>query len=177
MDSARRIYNFITGLLMVFLSGIMIYDRAEGYLAVLFCLECSLFLYGIRQIWYYLTMARHMVGGILVFYRGLFFLDAGVFTLNLDDVPRIYAMIYLLAGLAFSGIIDMLQANSARKLQSGHWKYQMFYGVVKVGFTVLSVFFINSVLMLTIIYSAGLLHAAVSRIVTAFRRTAIVYVE
>ncbi len=177
MGRARRMVYFISGCLMAAMCFVMVSDPRNGYRYVLLMLELTLILYGIRQLFYFFTMARFMTGGLLVFYKGLFFLDAGIFTFNLDDEPRIYAVIYLLAGLALSGLIDILQANWARRLKAGHWKYQMFYGIGKLAITGWSLFFLQSVRTLTYIFAAGLLHSAVSRIVTAFRRTAIVYVE
>lgn len=177
MGKARRVFYFVSGVVMLVLCVVLISDPKEGYLPIIYLLELSLILEGIRKLVYYFTMARYMVGGLSVFYKGLFFLDAGLFTITLDDGPRIYAMIYLLAGLALSGCIDLLQANSARRLRAGHWRYQMFYGIGQIAIAGVGLFFLDSVSMLTWIFAAGLLHSAVSRMIMAFRRTAIVYVE
>lgn len=177
MGKARRILNVLTGLLIIFFGIIMLTSNGEAYRMVLFILEMALIIRGVRLLVYYLTMARHMVGGKVILYEGIFLLDIGLFTVNLDELPLMYAMLYLLAGLAVSGIIDMLRANEIRLLESGRWKYQFFTGIVKIGVTVICLFSLDSPISLVSVYSFGLIHSGAARIGSAVRRGAIVYIE
>ncbi len=177
MGKAKRIAYFFKGLVMIIASLIMFAWPEEGYLVVLFILEMTLLIHGIQKIWYYFSMARFMVGGINIFYRGLLIFDAGLFTLNLRNMPPIVTMLYLIAVMLFSGVINVAKANETRKQKSIHWKYSMFSGGVKILVAIVCIFHLHSAEIITTIYSIGLFCSAVSHIVTSFRKTAIVYVQ
>ncbi len=177
MGSVKRVTYFFLGVIMMLCSFLLFLAPKDGYQIVLLILEITLFLYGVRQLAFYFSMARYMVGGIRIFYLGILILDASLFALYLDDLPRMYSMLYLIGYMLISGAIDVARANEARRQKSGHWKYQMFCGAVKMIVSVVCLFHIDSAEMIAIIYGIGLLHSAATHIVTAFRRTAIVYVQ
>lgn len=177
MGSVRRIINVIVGILTILGGVAMILHPDVGYIFVVLFIVISLLLYGIQLLFYYFTMARYMVGGISVFYRAVIVFDIGLFTLNLSYLPKKYAFIYLIAGMAFSGVIDMLHAREGKGIGSDKWTYELSYGLIKIGLAITCLFFLDSVKMLTYIYCIGLFHSALTRIETAFRKTAIVYIE
>ena len=151
----------------------------ETYQVVLFLLTLSLLLHGIHQLIYYFSLCRYKTGSIETLYKGIFFMDAGLFALNINmgRAPRIMGILYLIITVFVSGVVDVLRANEARKLEMGRWKYQFFYGALQIVISCTGLFFLNSVRLMTYIYCLGLINTAISRIITAFRKTAIVYVE
>ncbi len=177
MGKARRVFYVMTGLLTIFFGLFMYVTFGEEYKLVIVILEVMLFFRGIRLLFYFITMARHMVSGKVILYEAIFFLDMGLFTMNLDDVPQVYAMLYLIAGLALSGVIDILRTREIRRLESGHWKYQVFTGVVKIGISVFCLLSLNSPHILVSLYSFGLVHSGVARVTSGVRPAAIVYIE
>lgn len=162
---------------MLIASGILIVFPEDGHYAVVFFLDISLLIYGIRLLIYYFTMARFMIGGIMTLYKSIIVIDLGLFVFNMTDIPQRLTMIYLIAVMAFDGIIDILNGIESKKLDAGQWKNQFTYGLIKLIIAIISVFFLNSVQMMTYIYCIGLIHSAFSNIYGAFRRTAIVYIE
>lgn len=156
---------------------IMVLYPESGYLLVVMILDITLLAYGIKSLVYYFTMARYMVGGQACLYKGIIALDFGIFAFNLDDLPKRIVLLYLVGCMAFTGIIDVLHSLEARRLRAKNWKYECFYGTCKVLFAIAALFFHDSLRILTLIYSAGLFHSAISNIITAFRKTAIVYVN
>lgn len=177
MSSSQRIANVILGLFTILLGVIMIIPDDGNYLIVLLLLELSLFFTGIRQLFYYFTMAKYMVGGIYIFFKGLFLLDAGLFAMNMDHVPRQYAMIYLIIGMAFSGAVAILRALETKRMRSAKWKYPVFIGVVEILISVVCLFFLNDPNILSIVYSVGLIHSGGARIITSLQPSAIVYIK
>lgn len=131
---------------------------------------------GIKKIVYYFTMARHMVGGIEIFYKSVILLDLGIFVFCVSDIPQTVAMLYLIGDNAFRGVVDVLHSFDEKKLGKSSWKLNFAYGAVKVLLAVSGLVFIRSVEALIIIYCIGLLQSAVRHIVKAFRKTAIIYV-
>ena len=133
-------------------------------------------IYGIRSLVYYFTMARHMVGGKYSLYLGVIALDFGMFTLAMSDIPRLYIAIYLMFCHAFSGVIDIMRGLEARSYE-GSWKLTTTHGLVSVFIAIACCVFIRSNMILVYIYAAGLMYSSCIRIITAFRRSAIVYIQ
>lgn len=177
MSRSQKAVHFISGLFMILFGLIIILVDEFGYLAVLLILEFTLILTGVQQLLYYFTMTRYMVGGIYIFYKGIFFLNLGLFALNMDDVPRQYAMLYLVATMAISGVIAIVHSLEIKKMQSGRWFHQFFYGSTELLLSVVCLFYLDSTTTLTFVYGGSLLHAGIHRIISAFRRSAIVYIS
>ena len=180
MSSGQRIKNVVIGVLIILGAVILIAFPEEGLTITVCILSISLFVYGIKTLIYYFTMARHMVGGRIMLYLAIVVLDLGMFTMMMTDVPsrdKIYIALYLLAVYAFSGAIDILRALEAKKYQASSWKFSLVSGIISVVIAILCIVFIGSTNMIVYLYSAGLIYSAIVRIVTAFRKTAIVYIQ
>ena len=177
MTKAGRVKNVIVGLIMI-LTGILIGAFGEkAYWVIITVLGASLVVYGIRLIVFFAKMARHMVGGRSILYRAVITLDIGLFTLSLTDVPSIILVMYLAGVHGFSGIIDILRAAESRKLQAPRWKLEMCSGAVNVIIALLCIVFIEKIAVAVMIYGAGLIYSGVIRIIQAFRRTAVIYIQ
>lgn len=177
MSTGRRFTLVLTGLIMTALGALMMLDPEDCIVIAAGILSISLTLRGIRYLVYYFTMARHMVGGKLILYVSIITLDMGLFTATLLDTPRFYIFLYLIAIYAFSGIINLLRGLEAKSYSDSSWKLSVIHGVVSVLIAFLCVVFIRSANVLVVLYSAGLIYSALIRIATAFRRTAIVYIQ
>jgi hypothetical protein len=170
------VFNILTGLLMLALSVLLGLVGADAFLLVACILSVALMVTGVRMLLFYATMARHMVGGKAMLYEGIIILDLGVFASTLSDVPKIYIVLYLLFIHAFAGAVDILRALEARRL-NGSWRLNMASGLVNLAVAALCVVFLSSARMIVIIYSVGLFYYGCVRIVTAFRRTAVAYIQ
>ncbi len=172
----KAVYAF-TGFVMIIFGLLMYLTEGTGYLIILLVLEFALMIFGLQQLIYYFTMARYMVGGIYIFYKGVLLLDAGLFALNMDDVPRQYAMIYLIITMGFSGLLAVVHSIESKRLQSGRWIHQFFYGSVEIISAIVCLSFLNSQEILTTVYAISMFHAGGNRILSAFRKSSIVYIE
>ena len=177
MSKMGRILNVLFGLLVVLCGALFILDPRDGYKVVISILAISLILYGIRMFWFYCSMARHMVGGRSMLYRAVIMFDLGLFTISISDIPLIYVILYLAGIHLFTGGVDILRANESRRLQAESWKLQLFQGLVNVILAALCLVFIHSVAVAVAIYGVGLIYSGALRIVQAFRRTAVVYIQ
>lgn len=176
MGKAKRIGNFITGL-MVFTMGVLFFlFPKDGYEGVTFLLGCVYLFRGIHSLIYYFMMARHMVGGRMVFYLGLILFDLGIFTVSISDVPRFYVMLYLFIIRLITGIIDILRAMEAKNMSSA-WIRKMFHGVVNILLALYCIISIKDLNTVVMVFSIGLIYSGYVTMRTAFRKTAIVYIS
>ena len=180
MTKMQRVKQVLSALLMMGCCFILIREPELGYAIVALILSVSLLLYAIRCLIYYFTMARHMVGGASILYKGIIVLDLAIFTLCMVDDPHMYIMLYLLGMHAFAGVMDILLAMEARRFGAPAWKQSLGSGIVNLAIAisaVVVVLFLHSTTDLVYIYAGCLFYSACSQFVSAFQKTAIVYIQ
>ncbi|MBQ7724828.1 MAG: hypothetical protein IJT63_04365 [Lachnospiraceae bacterium] len=178
MTIFQRIRNIIVGLVMILVAVIFIaFPSDEDYVFVIAVLTLGLAIKGLRDIIFYFTMARHMVGGKMILIQGVIVLDFALLTGSLSDVPKIYILLYLVVIHAFSGIVEILRAMEARRTVSGPWKMKFTHGIVDFLLAFSCFIYIRQTHTALIIYSIGLLYSAIMRILNAFRRTTFILIE
>ena len=122
-----------------------------------------------------------MVGGKTILVRAILLLDVAIFTFSISAMNnKIVVLLYLLGIYAFTGAIDVLRAIEAKQAGSAGWRMKLFRGIVGLAFTV-ALFIIGFIAGRTDIFVIGfcfsLAYSGLMRIVGAFRRTAIVYIQ
>ncbi|MBQ9664128.1 MAG: hypothetical protein IJV40_13345 [Oscillospiraceae bacterium] len=179
MTLTRRIGKILRALITALTAWIMIRLGEDGFILVSLLLSSALILFGVRNLIYYFSMARHMVNGRSILYIGVIAFDFGVFTLSIADHRGVFVALYLLGAHAFSGVIDILRAKEARQLEAPSWKLSLAEGIANIGFAAAAVVFggfQGSMRDLTLIFAAGLFYSALLNLIAAFRKTAIVYI-
>ena len=174
---SERVRSAAVGLVMLGLAVLLLLFPDNGYTIVVSVYGLGMALSGLKLLWYFITLARLMVGGRIMLYLGVIYLDFGIFTLTLTDVPRIYILLYLLACHLFAGFVDFLRALEARGLGAGTWKLNAIFGLINIGMAILGLVFLKSEGTVVYIFAAGLFYAAIIKIVSAFRKTAVVYIQ
>ena len=177
MSTGQRFIQILTSLLMILLGVSMILTPEKSIVVIAGLLSLSLTVYGIRYLVYYFTMTRHMVGGKLILYVSIIALDLGVFTAALLDTPQLYIILYLIGAHAFSGAIDILRGREAKSYGGTAWRLNIVHGVISILIALACVVFLKKTDVLVIIYAAGLIYSALMRLVTAFRKTAVIYIQ
>ncbi len=178
MSVTQRIKRILLGLMMLLAAIAFLVLPEDGtYSIIIALLALGLAIRGIKDIAFYFTMARHMVGGKMILFQGVVVLDFALFTGSLHDVPKIYILLYLVGIHAFSGAIEILRALEAKRTVGGPWKMKMGHGLINLGLALTCLIFLHSTSTAVIIYSIGLLYSAIVRIISGFRRTAFVVIE
>lgn len=179
MTTIQRLKEILVGIMMIFMSLYMLHEPRRGFRLIILVFSFTLLITGIRSILYYIEMGRHMVDGRTALYKGVILADLSSLGLMLNNFSTLYIVLYLVGIHAFSGAVDVYGAVQAKKLDTP-WKGKLLEGLVGLAVAVLCLYngFIrkdkDSVVY---IYAAGLLYSAVSKIIAAFRRTAIVYIQ
>ena len=176
MTVPQRIRNILGALFQLAFAVLLFLEPENSYMLLVFVLAVSLIVIGIRELLYYASMARHMVGGRITLFKGLVLLDLGLLTYIISNVPKIYVLLYLLGVHAFRGVIGILHAVEAKRLEAGSWRLNLAVGISDVLVAGACLFSLNSTRLLVYLYAAGLAYAAVLQIVAAVRRTAIAYI-
>ena len=173
----NRIWHFAVGVAMILASILLLVDPENGSVLIVFILDLILIVTGIRLLVYYFTMARYMVdsGGIL--YKAAIFLDFGLFVFNLDNVPQRATMLYLIGIFGATGFIRLLKVFEVKRSGGKFWAVTFIIGVGRVIIAIVSLFFLDSLTVMSALFCVGLLNTAASHFMTAFRRSAVVYVE
>ncbi len=177
MTKAGRIGNVLLGIIIILVGILLGRGGAAPYPFIILILGITMIAGAVRLFSYYVTMARFMVDGKVILYRAVIILDVGLFTVSLTNVPVVFLVMYLAGIHAFSGIIDILRASEAKKLQAPSWKMNLSYGIVNLSMAILSLIFIKTVAVAVMIYAIGLIYSGVMRIIQAFRKTAVIYIQ
>ena len=180
MTKFQRIKRVLIGLLMLGCCAVLVKEPDLGFYVVALILSASLLVYACRCLIFYFFMARHMVGGKAQLFRGIIVLDLAVFTGSMVDDPKFFIIIYLLGIYAFSGLIQILRALEARRYQAPAWRRSLVNGIIDFAIAVMAVFagfFLPDTRDLVYLYAACLFYTACSQIASAFRKTAIIYIQ
>ncbi|MCR5338272.1 MAG: hypothetical protein K6E75_06915 [Lachnospiraceae bacterium] len=177
MTKLQRVKEIIWGLMMILAALIMLIVPKEGYDFVIAILSLVYTVKGINTIIYYFTMARFMVGGKNSLYMGIILLDFGILTGTLTDVPHYYVLLYLITLHAFSGVVEILRSLEAKRYGARSWKLKMGHGMLNFAMSAVCIIFMKQMPVAVIVYATALLYSAVLRIISACRRTKLVYIQ
>lgn len=178
MNGFQRVRKVLFGLCMIAVALFLIlYPSDEMYMVIVLILSLGLAIAGIKDVIFYFTMARHMIGGKMILIQGVIILDFALLTGSLTNVPKIYILLYLIGIHAFSGVVEVLRAMESKKSVEGPWKLKFSHGIINFLLAVACLIFIRRANTALLIYSLGLIYSAVVRIFSAFRRTSFILIE
>ncbi len=178
MEELRKINSFFSGIAFV-IAAIVIFVVEDdlAYMLIVGVLGLSLAITGISNLIYYFSMARHMVEGRMILFKGIILLDLGVFSETLTDIPRIYILLYLLALHLFSGAVDVLRGLEAKRYGAPSWKLSFSHGLVNFILVVICFRYLRTPATVSVLYAIGLIYSGIVRMANAFRQTKIVYIQ
>ena len=177
MSKFQRINSFVIGVLMILFCVLLVLDPKNNYIFIVAALAIVMMVGAIKMLWYYFTTAKLMVGGRKILYQGIIYLDLALFTWSLNNVPMIYVILYLVAMNAFAGIVDMGLAINAKKANAPSWKLKFSAGVVELGMAILCLIFIRSTNIVVWVFAIGVAYSGLVKIIDAFRKTEVVYIQ
>lgn len=180
MTKVQRFNSFMGGLLMIVFGVFLFIHHKDAIDFIAVVVSIYLITVGIKNIIFYFKMSRYMVGGARSLFTGIILTDLGLYALMLQEMPSVYIILYLLAIHAFSGAVDILEAVTS--LRSGHvsWRLKLLAGLGNFALAVVAVVYglmkgnINTVVY---IYGAGVCYSGFMRMINAFKRTAITYIQ
>ena len=172
MTLMRRIVNIIIGLVTIAFAFLTFFLGRNGLLVVMFIFEIGLFGYGVYMIFYYLLMARHMVGGQLMLFLGLFTFGLSLVALKITEVPEKGLAVLVGFALLLAGGMDVVRSFEIKTRGSEtSWRFTRVTGIIEMLLALFSLIMglINPA-WTAYILGASLLYSGVSRIIAALRR-------
>ncbi len=177
MTKIQKIKEAALGLILLAAAMIMMTDPSRGYDLIIMLICIYLTLCGLGRLIYFFQMARFMVGGRMTLYTGIIMFDFGILTKTLTDVPHYYVLVYLISIHAFSGLVEILRVLEARRCGSRSWRLKLAHGIINILMAAACIMFIRNLRVAVIIYSLGLIYSGVMRIISACRRTVLIYIQ
>lgn len=180
MTKIQRLKTLIIGFItLVF--GVLLFEYPDrGLEAISMVTSISLTVMGINKLIFYFRMARHMVGGINSLIIGLILTDLGIYAITLKNLPPSYITIYLLAIHGFTGVIDIKGATDAIINGGGSWRIRFFTGIINLAMAVTAFIYgmvYHDLRTVVFIYATGICYTGIMRMLDAFRRTAVAYIQ
>ena len=180
MTKIQRFNSFIGGFLTVVFGWFLYGLPYMGIDLITLAMTVTLLFTGIKSLYYYATMSRHMVGGKQSLFYGLILTDLGICTYMMQSLPLVCVMIYLLVIYSFYGATDIMVALQARKMKSRSWRIKLMTGIGNLSLGILAIYFgltDDDVFRVVYIYAIGMAYTGIMRMANAFRRTAVPYIQ
>ena len=177
MSRGQRISSILYGIATIIAAILLLIYRSHAYEVIILVLGIGFTISGIRQLIYYFTMARYMVDGKGILYRGIILINFGVLTTSISNVPKIYILLYLAAINGFSGLVEILRANETRLYRGQAWRLKLTHGIINLTLAVICILFVRWQNTAVYIYSIGLIYSGLARIGSAFRRTTFMFIR
>lgn len=175
MKKLARFRNLILGIIMLVFAMVLLIWPQFGTPMIMLVAGIGLLIYGIYSLIFYCTMAVHMVGGKRILFRSVLLLDLGVFMLSSYRGSERLILLYLLVLLAAYGAIDLVRALEFRK-EKAAWRVRAASGVLCIVIMIAAFVFRKNPNTLVYIFCLGLISAALGKIASVFRKTAVIYI-
>lgn len=177
MSKARRVLTILAALIAIEGSIAVMLMPDIAYKVLALGIGMTLVYYGIRYIIYYVTNAQHMVGGKWFMLIGIIMFDMGVFATAIFDRAQVITKIYIIAALLIAAVLGAIRTVGDRKDNNPRWKISLAQSIAGFIQVTLSVIFINENMIPLYLYCIYAIYTSVLMIISAFKKTAIVYVQ
>lgn len=180
MTSGAKVWNIIVGVISLIMGVVLFFYPEKGIVAIAIIVSLSFTINGLNSMLYYFTMARNMVSGRRMLFRGMIYLDLGILTSAMITGAGTYIAMYLAGMHAFTGVVDLLRSIEAKKAGAHDWYWTAINGGVNLVIAIAVIIggiVLDSTETVVYIYAAGVISYGIQRIVAVFRKTAIVYIQ
>lgn len=177
MNRFTRIFHVLSGVFMILISLIMFAVPDLGYMLAAMILGIVLMLNGLKQLIYFFSMGIHMVGGKIILYRALITMDIGYFTFSIHGTGQRYVLFYFTIYYLFAGIISIFRTLESRRLEAGSWKMKLLGGLFDIAIAAICLLNNNSERVMLDVLCFALIVSALTRIMVALKRSAIIYIQ
>ena len=177
MSKGRRVLTVVVALLGILGAVILMTIPDYAYEVLELGISLTLVYNGVRYIIYYITNAQHMVGGKWFLLIGIIMFDMGVFATAIYDRTQKITLIYIICAQLVAAVLSLIRAAGDMKDKNLSWKFHLAQGIGSSIQVILCLIFINSAMIPLYLYCIYAIYTAILMIISAFKKTAIVYVQ
>ena len=177
MSKTKRVWTIIGAVFAIQTALFLMIIPEIAFLLIAAFVGLWLTFYGLKYLIYYMTHAQHMVGGKWFLLLGLLMFDMGMFATLLIDQAQMIMIIYVVAAHFVAAVLNFARAYSNKGDGNPGWKIDLAQGIGNISQVVLCLVFINYVEVPVFIYCSGVIYSSILNIITACKKTAIVYVQ
>ena len=178
MTRWQRLKSILFSLFLLLVASLPLWikDQDVVYDLIVLVFGVSLLIRAIRNLIFFFTMGRFMIGAKSILLRGVIVFDFALFTLSVTRMPTPFITLYLSGIMIFAGVVDLMRARDSGKI-SGHWMIRAFQGVFGIVCGLLCLFNIRNTGTAVLFFSLHLFSTAMGSIITAMRPSAIVAIQ
>lgn len=180
MTRLDRVLNFLRAIVQIIFAVLIFLDPDDGLAVVIYIIGINMILRAISNLTYYFTMARSMVGGRFALYRGIIYLDFGVFTVLTVDALTAYLIIYIAILSFITGGIAVMRAVESKRAGSPQWRSLIAYGSVNLIMVIIVLvggLVLKHPFLAIDVYAGTLIYSSILRIRSSFKESAIIYIK
>lgn len=177
MSKVRRVLTIIASLIAIEGSIALMTIPDIAYEVLALGVGMMLVYYGVRYIIYYITNAQHMVGGKWFMLIGIIMFDMGTFAIAIFDRAQVITIVYIIITHFVVTVLGAIRTVGDRKDNNPRWKISLAQTIAGFIQITLSVIFINHSMIPLYLYCIYAIYSAILMIISAFKKTAIVYVQ
>ena len=175
MRKLTRVKNLIIAFIMIVFAIILLEAPEFGPVLIILIAGFGLIASGIGTLIFYITMASHMVGGKKTFYSSIITMSLGVFMLAGYAGATDLVLLYLMGLFAISGGIGLIRALESKK-EGALWIHRLIGAIFNFAVFIIGFLFTDNPHTMVYLFCIDLIYSAVSRIISSFRKTAIIYI-
>jgi uncharacterized membrane protein HdeD (DUF308 family) len=164
---------------MILFALILVIVPVDGIVFVILFISLALTIRGLGNLVYYFQMARSMVGGKIMLYRGIITLDLGLFIGHLATKQGVFLILGTSAVNAVAGVFSILRAYESKKIGSSQWILSLINGILMVSLlivVILSCIFQKQPTFAMYVFATELVISAIQKIIESLKKTAIAYI-
>lgn len=177
MGKIKRIWTVLSGIFVIITALAMMVETEDAFFIASALVAFLLLQKGLSSLFYYVTMAHHMVGGKIILYYGVCMFDLGVFAVSVADQSKAIIIIYLTFGHLFAGAVSLVRAIRNKKEGYSKWRSDAALGLVHILITLACIIFRGSTDILVYIYCIGLINLTVLDMRSALKKSAVIYIQ
>lgn len=177
MNKLQKIMTILKSLLMIVVGLITMLVPERSYVIVAIIIGVVITLAGIKNIIYYFTSAKHMVGGGKIIINGIILLDFGLLSFFILMRSYIIAMLYLIGILMVLGAIDIVRSLENKKNGNSLWILRFVKGLLCLGIGVICMIFIKDSELALFLFGVGWVISGIEGFISLFHKNAVLYVQ
>ena len=177
MGKINRIFKSLSSLLMIGIGIIIILLPFEiSYIIVSIIIGLVIMFRSIKGLIFYFASARNMIGGKRILVNNIILFDLGALSFFALLKTATLGMLYLVGMFMMFAVIDILRAVEIKKNGGRQWIFKIIQALTSLGLGVFCIIFINSQIIMSILFGIAWIIKGVGGLIKAFRKASIEYI-